>query len=189
MLYDPDVVSLLPLVLQRAAGGDFDPFIALGVTFSGGLADSISLGMFLSIVCAEDLPFISAAERREALPDTFLGGVMLDAIEESCDVWPVGDLPPGYTDPVLSDHPVLILSGELDPATPPRWGEEVARHLSRSRHVVAAGAAHNVLPRGCAGDIVAQFLEAGDGSDLDLSCFKRLAPSAVSFSTLPGPRP
>jgi pimeloyl-ACP methyl ester carboxylesterase len=171
-LYDPDVVSLLPLVLQRAAGGDFDPFIALGVAFSGGLSESISLGMFLSIVCAEDVPYISEAERREALPDTFLGGVMLEAIEKSCAVWPVGDLPPGYTDPVRSDHPVLILSGDLDPATPPRWGEEVARHLSRGRHVVAAGAAHNVLPRGCAADIVAQFLEAGDGSDLDLSCFE-----------------
>jgi pimeloyl-ACP methyl ester carboxylesterase len=187
-LYDPDVVSLLPLIVQRAAGGDFDPFIALGAAFTGGIADSISLGMFLSVVCAEDLPYISAAERSEALAGTFLGPVMLDAIEKSCAVWPAGELPPGYTDPVRSDHPVLILSGALDPATPPRWGEEVARHLSRARHVVAAGAAHNVLPRGCAADVVARFLEAGDAADLDLSCFdgSRRPPF---FLDPAGPRP
>lgn len=171
-LYDPDVVSLLPLILERAAAGDFDPFVALGVTFSGGMADSISIGMFLSVVCAEDLPFIRDDERREALAGTFLGGVMIDSLQASCAIWPKGELPPGYTDPVETDHPVLILSGNLDPATPPVWGEEVARHLPNSRHAIAGGAAHNVLPRGCAGEIVAQFLDAGDAGDLDLSCFE-----------------
>ena len=187
-LYDPDVVSLLPLIIKRAAGGDFDSFVALGATFSGGLSDSISLGMFLSVVCAEDLPHIGAAERSKALAGTFLGSVMLDAIEKACAIWPRGELPPGYTDPVSADIPVLILSGALDPATPPSWGEEVARHLPRARHAVAPGAAHNVLPRGCAADVVARFLEAGDAADLDLSCFddSRRPPFFLDPS---GPRP
>jgi pimeloyl-ACP methyl ester carboxylesterase len=171
-LYDPELASLLPLVLERAAAGDLDPFIALGLAIAGGVAESISQGLFLSVVCAEDVPRIGDGERASALAGTFLGGVMLDAVEKACLTWPAGRLPPGYAEPVATDHPVLVLSGALDPATPPAWGEEVVRHLPRARHAVAAGAGHNVLPRGCAGDLVARFIEDGDAAGLDLSCLE-----------------
>ncbi len=187
-LYDPDLASLLPLVLERADAGDFDPFIALGATMAEGVTDAISLGMFLSVICAEDIPFITDADRRAALPGTFLGAVMLDAIVKACADWPAATMPPGYTEPVRSDLPTLILSGALDPATPPRWGDEVAGHLSRSAHLIDPGAGHNVLPRGCAREIVARFIESGTVDDLDATCLEssRRPPFFLNAS---GPRP
>jgi pimeloyl-ACP methyl ester carboxylesterase len=173
-LYDPHLASLIPLILRRAIEGDFDPFVTLGLALSEGINETISLGMFLSVVCSEDIPQITAADREAALPGTFLGGVMLDAIAEACEVWPRGVLPAGYHEPVSSERPVLILSGALDPATPPRWGEAIARHLPQARHVLAPGVGHNVLPHGCVPDVVARFVETGTAEELDASCIARL---------------
>ena len=187
-LYDPDLASLVPLILERADAGDLDPFIALGVTMGEGAAEGISLGMFLSVICAEDVPFITDADRRAALPGTFLGAVMLDAMVKACADWPSAVMPPEYVEPVRSDLPTLILSGAIDPATPPRWGDEVAGHLSRSAHVIDPGAGHNVLPRGCAREIVARFIESGSVDDVDATCLEssRRPPFFLDAS---GPRP
>jgi len=82
----------------------------------------------------------------------------------------------------------LILSGALDPATPPSWGEEVARELPRARHVVVPNAAHNVSFSGCVPDLIADFLEAGAAEGLDTACVEaiRTPPFVTSFS---GPKP
>ncbi len=88
----------------------------------------------------------------------------------ACTVWPAADLPAGYFEPVRSDAPTLLLSGALDPVTPPRWGEEVLRGLGNARHVVAPGAGHGVLVRGCTADVIARFIDAGSHADLDVSC-------------------
>ena len=96
----------------------------------------IALGMFLSLTCAEDIPFIDRGADRRRNPGFFPGDVRLRAHMAACESWPRGCLPAGYRDPVRSSVPVLILSGQFDPATPPRWGAEVAKHLPNSRHVV-----------------------------------------------------
>ena len=51
-------------------------------------------------------------------------------------MWPQGKIPDGYHEPVTSNIPVLIFSGNMDPVTPPERGEEVASHLPNSRHVI-----------------------------------------------------
>ena len=57
-----------------------------------------------------------------------------------------------------SDAPSLLLSGNLDPVTPPSWGELVARGLPRSRHIVVPGAAHGTTSLGCIPELLADFL-------------------------------
>ncbi len=58
--------------------------------------------------------------------------------------------------------PVLLLSGELDPVTPPEYGDQVAAHFPRATHLVAPGQGHIVTTRGCMGDLVSEFIIAGD---------------------------
>ena len=49
-------------------------------------------------------------------------------------------------DAATSAVPILVLSGGIDPATPPRHGERVVRALrAMARHVVVANAGHGVL--------------------------------------------
>jgi pimeloyl-ACP methyl ester carboxylesterase len=78
---------------------------------------------------------------------------------------------------VTSNIPVLILSGNLDPVTPPQWGEEVASRLPNSKHVVIANGAHT--PDGltnfeCVDQLMQEFLSKGSAKYLDITCVERL---------------
>ena len=74
--------------------------------------------------------------------------------------WPRGELTPGYHDPIVSDIPTLVLSGNVDVVTPPRWEEQVAEHLSKARHIVVPGGS------GCVPDLMLEFVNAASAEDL-----------------------
>jgi pimeloyl-ACP methyl ester carboxylesterase len=92
----------------------------------------------------------------------------------ACKLWPRSSLPADYYEPVKSAAPVLILSGGIDPATPPRHGELVAATLPNARHVVAPNLSHGVSGHGCAPRLIERFVKQGDAKDLDAGCLARL---------------
>ena len=143
----------------------------------------MSLGMYLSVTCAED---VSLIQRRDIVRETrgsFLGTTVIESLVRVCEEWPRGRLPAAYNSPVRSDAPVLILSGELDPQTPPLWGAEVARHLPNGLHIVMRGVAHGPFPD-CGVEMMSQFISKGSTKGLDTSCVKELVrpPFTVSAS-------
>ena len=172
-LYNTTLSSLVPWTVARAAAGDFAPFLAqLTPLVESG--EAINVGMFLSVVCAEDVSRLAAGEAERLAGEGMLGRLTMEVTTGACSVWPAAELPDDYFEPVRSDAPALLLSGDLDPVTPPRWGEAVMDGLTDARHVVAPGAGHGVLPRGCTRDVVAEFIEAGTHAGLDVSCIERL---------------
>jgi pimeloyl-ACP methyl ester carboxylesterase len=70
--------------------------------------------------------------------------------------------------------PALVLSGDLDPVTPPSWGAAVASTLSHSLHVIAPQTGHGVVATGCGIRMVADFLAAGTTDGLDTSCVEAI---------------
>ena len=168
-LYSPYLSALLPLALDEASQGRFEPLATLSLG-PGGDGPGIYLGMYLSVVCAEDMPFITDRDRSEAERDRLFGTRLLENFSEMCGAWPAGQVPDGYTDPVSSEVPVLLLSGNLDPITPPSWAEEVAETLPNSRHIVVPGSAHNVFSQGCLPDLIDEFFADASGEGLDASC-------------------
>lgn len=186
-LYSGELSSLLPLAITRASEGDWSSFVALVGAFA---SDGISIGMFLSVVCAEDVPRIGDEERARALEGSRLGRSGIRSILDACAEWPIGTLPDDYAEPVRSDVPVLALSGDLDPVTPPRWGDEAIRGLTRARHIVAPGTGHGVFGRGCAPRVLASFLASADPDVVDDSCIQELRrPPAFVTPNGPVPRP
>lgn len=174
-LYVPELASLLPRVLTEAAAGRYHGLLALAFSSAPeGDKRDMAVGMHLSVVCAEDIARITPADRVAADASGFLGAAMFDAQYAACGFWPTGDVPEGYYAPVSSDRPVLILSGADDPVTPPTWGDHVAPHLSRSRHIVVPGAGHITLSRGCVPKLVEQFLRTATVDGLDPSCTETL---------------
>ena len=113
---------------------------------------------------------------------------MLKATRIQCAQWPRGPVPPGFHEPVSSDVPTLLLSGELDPVTPPEYADRVAAHFPDSTHLVAPGQGHIVTTRGCMGDLVSEFIVSGGTAELDTECLSRLEASPY-FLSLTGPRP
>jgi pimeloyl-ACP methyl ester carboxylesterase len=94
-----------------------------------------------------------------------------------CDVWPRGQVPDDATKPVVADLPVLLLSGGLDPVTPPANAEEVGKTLRNSRHVVAAGYGHIVSPHACGPRLLAAFVDRAGFDTLPQPCLDHFANS------------
>ena len=174
-LYIPELASMLPLLIERAHRGDFDGLLALTDALdSAPESVRISLGMFFSVVCAEDLPWIDSEERSRRASGTFAGDSTGQLWERVCATWPRGAIPENYHDPVHSPVPALVLSGALDPVTPPHWGNTLAGGFSRVRHIVVPGAGHGASGLGCVPELVADFIEAASPDGLDDDCVKSL---------------
>ena len=171
-LYSAELSALIPLVVDRAHAGDYAPLAALGDPWED-ISSKMSQGMFYSVVCSEDVPFIGEADR-EGLPGSFFGPEATDMMQQICASWPRGDLPANYHAPVATEHPTLVLSGDLDPVTPPRWGASVAEHLPNARHIVVPGVGHGATPNGCVPKLIAQFVDEGSAEALDAECVDSL---------------
>lgn len=172
-LYVPELASLLPLAIARAAAGDFNPLLAQNFEVSAEMTENLAIGMHLSVVCSEDVPRITA-EDLAAASRTFFGRALVDEFVNACKHWPRAELPADFHEPVRSNAPVLILSGGIDPATPPRHGEAVAATLPNARHAVAPHLSHGVSGRGCAPKLVEEFVRSADARSLDVACLARV---------------
>jgi pimeloyl-ACP methyl ester carboxylesterase len=170
--YSPLSSSLLPLLIDRAAQNDFQGLVAMA--FAGeDLADLMSNGMFLSVICSEDVPRVTAQDQARLAGDGFLGDMFRYRLQP-CEFWPRGEIAADYYDPVKSDAPVLILSGQLDPITPPRWGEHIAQYLPNSKHLVVPGVGHGTMGAGCVPRLVSRFLDDGTAANLETACIEQL---------------
>jgi len=173
-LYTPGHAALVPLVVHAADGGDFAPFLALTLEVASWSVDTMSLGLTLSMLCSEELPRIDPPDVDAAVRGTFLRRSEYDAWSEMCRVWPGGATPGDVDAPIPGVVPALILSGGLDPVTPPEWGETMAVNFPGSRHLVVPGAAHNTSFSSCLPDLIARFIESGGAGDLDTTCISEV---------------
>jgi pimeloyl-ACP methyl ester carboxylesterase len=174
MLYLPELTATLPSSLKQAREGNFAPLFALGSLVGDSPEAQMALGMQLSVVCAEDVPRI-AAERKEAAARTGpFGRLFIDEFSKACADWPRGKMAADFDQPVKSDKPILLLSGGLDPVTPPVQAEEVKKSLSNAVHLIAPNVGHGVSQKGCASKIVKKFVETASVAGVDGECLKNL---------------
>ena len=182
-LYSSEGAALVPMLIDQAHDGDFAGILA----FADSADVQLSLGMFFSVVCAEDVPWFENEERPPAPPEELLDHSVAERWKHVCGFWPRGAVTDDYREPVRSDVPALVLSGELDPVTPPRWGERVLEGLENALHVVVPGVAHGTSVRGCVPSLVADFIAQGSADGLDAECVANLR-RAPFFVSPAGPR-
>lgn len=169
MLYTPAHASLLPWVIRSARQGDFAPFATLSLETAAWSTETMSLGLTLSVLCSEDVHRIRDDEAEREVRGTFLGDFEIEAWRRMCERWPRGPVPSMDGPPLRV--PALILSGNLDPVTPPRWGEAMKKHFPGALHVVVPGTAHNTSMTGCVPDLIARFIEQ---QEIDTSCVRKI---------------
>jgi pimeloyl-ACP methyl ester carboxylesterase len=177
MLYSPQSAARVPLTIHLAAQGNFVPLTQAALRYRKFLVGSPGTGMYLSVTCAEDLPFIKPGEGERMGANTFLGDYRLVQQREACALWPRGEVEHDYADPVRSDVPVLIVTGEWDPVTPPSNGDAVAKTLTHSLHIVVPHGAHGLggLENiDCILRLTAEFVEHGTTKGLDTTCVKTI---------------
>jgi pimeloyl-ACP methyl ester carboxylesterase len=176
-MYRRDQAAQIPMIVHHAANGNFAPFLQQAVAPS--IPDFVADGMYLSVTCAEDVPFIDREEATKLTAGNPFGNYRVFQQTRACGMWPRGEIPADFLEPVHSEAPVLIFSGNMDPVTPPKYGEQVARHLPNSRHVVIPEGGHGVdglTDPGCFDRIAIEFLDKGDTKNLDVSCVERMNP-------------
>ena len=178
MLYLPITAAQIPLQVHLASQGDFAR-LAESAYFFGNFVTGMSDGFYLSVTCSEDVPLFTPAEAAEAARGTFLGDFRARAQKAACAEWPRGETPAGFTEPVRSETPTLLISGERDPVTPAAWAEKVARTLPHSKSVVVPGGGHGYDGEKnleCLDRIALAFVERGTEKGLDTSCVAGIEP-------------
>jgi pimeloyl-ACP methyl ester carboxylesterase len=174
--YTPATAALLPLSIDAAAHGDVGPLLGQAKILSGELSELMGSGMQYSVICSEDADLLTP---RPQDANTILGTRMVDGLKAVCSVWPKGTRPADFHQPLKTDKPVLLLAGQYDPVTPPRYAEEVAKGLPNTRVLMLKGQAHSVMSAGCTPQVVQHFVEQIDPKKLDASCLDRLQPTPI----------
>jgi len=187
LLYNSRIRYLLPAYIDDASRNDFSAFnLMRGILI--GRMDLSSLGMSLSVQCHEELSFSSqelVQSRLSGHPE--LAGIYENSLIgpfmfEVCQDWPAGKADPSANQPVYSDVPTLLMSGEFDPITPPAWGRKAAQTLSRAYYFEYPGIGHGAsLIQGCPQDMAIAFL-AQPETVPDDTCIAGLG----EFKTRPG---
>ena len=179
--YAPIAASILPLLLHEADQGRYENLMALSKMLSGSMSDAMAYGMQLSVVCSEDAAGLHVDA---SMASSLLGNSLVDLMQAQCAVWPRGAMPKDFHAPLSTRVPALLLSGELDPVTPPAYADQVVKTLPNGRALVLRGQGHNVIAVGCMPKVWAQFLETADAKTLDATCLDTLAytPPFTSFN-------
>ena len=172
MLYGADTQRAIPLTIAAAARGDYT---ALAPVLSAGeaLDRALNTGLFLSVTCAEDVSRYDQSAVKKATAGTFSGDSLATPLLAACRNWPRTRVGQVLDRPVRGNVPALIISGALDPQTPPRWGREMAKLLPGARTIEADGLAHTGTPP-CLAGLVESFVLSGSAASLDTSCVKDL---------------
>lgn len=177
MLYSPVQAGRVPLVLHLAAQGNYVPLAQNALRYRIGLVGTGSNGMYLSVTCAEDLPWIKPGEGERLAANTFLGDYRLRQQREACALWPRADIERDYAEPVRSDLPVLIITGQWDPVTPPANAERAAKTLTNSLNIVVPYGAHGLNGLegiDCIDNIIVDFIDRGTTKGIDTTCVKNI---------------
>jgi len=189
LAYHPNSIALLPLLISEAGKGNFLPLASQYQMTIIAMSDALAIGMHNAIMCTEDVPFLDDATiDYDGIAETYMGSMQLSTLKAICSVWPAGPIDTDFKSPLATDLPVLLLSGDADPITPPRYAELAAVELNRTRHLVGKHQGHGQIAVGCTKRLVAGFVEAADPETIDATCLERsfVMPFFLDFS---GPMP
>jgi len=165
-MYQTTMLPLLPEAIYDVYQGDYDLMVQLSSARLSLLSAS-SRGMMLSVVCAEDLIGRTPDDLKatlDSVPPQLVGSADWETTKRYsifgiCEQWPVPQVDPSFKEPLVSDLPALVLSGEYDPVTPAKWGRLVASYLSQGTFYEFPGIAHSVnMASECARSVTQSFL-------------------------------
>jgi len=178
-LYSPDFIEILPYAVRELRAENRELVASLAESLAPD-PDADNPWQAEAVECFEQEPLSSPAaiaDAKERFPE--LSRIHDPSTTPVCDAWqPHRADPEILRQPVVSDVPALVASGELDPITPPRYGRLVAEHLSNSQVIEAPGLAHGALfPTECTRALALSFLQ-DPHSTLDTGCLDELPPTS-----------
>ena len=169
VLYIPEVASQFPFMIHAAYQNDWSIYGLAVLRITNAIDQQLARGMSFSVICAEDAANMKEDEIRRGTQGTYLGDFQAHLYQKACQEWVQGAIPKDFYASILSDVPALIISGALDPATPPQTAAQVAHDLKNSRVVVIKEGTHGTGSP-CIDGLLAKFVSQGSAGELDTSC-------------------
>jgi pimeloyl-ACP methyl ester carboxylesterase len=186
--YDWRRIGELPAIIAALAASDTRPLAGLArAALENYVSTAVSHGLFLSVECHDEFPFNRrAAVEQAAVELPLYRNFALSTLPlVACPSWSVGQASAEERRAVQSDVPALLLSGDLDPVTPPAWAKVAAKDLPHAVRLDFRGIGHGVLAaHACAGRIVGRFLADPARAPVD-DCLLAVGPPHFQ-SVLPG---
>jgi pimeloyl-ACP methyl ester carboxylesterase len=177
LLFISPFIGVLPAAIGDAEKGNYNG-LAVAISASYSIGGSISRGMYYSVNCQEEFAFTDTQNLQKSqqalLPQVVTALADLGpSTFETCKKWGVDKAMARENEPVKSDIPTLIISGQFDPITPPNYGQEAAKTLSKSTVVTLPGQGHSPVEANvCGVNLVKNFF--GDPTKtLDTGCSKQ----------------
>lgn len=138
-------ITDVPFEINKLLNGDLSLVKEkLSYLFEAPTGGGAGIGMRLSVWCSEEFPFADQAiiEKEKSIHPEVKG--LSPAVFDStiCNIWGVSSLPIRENKPIKSDIPVLLISGEYDNETPPKWATQMSENLSNSYHLIFKGWKH-----------------------------------------------
>ncbi len=156
----PDALRRI-LLADIGDGNDFPVFPALLTTIDQGdpsilswfvekrynqISGTIDL-MVVGLECSSSATALREQEIRAQAKSSLFGNVMNLLYPEVCAALPPVDLGDEFRGPLVSNVPVLFISGTLDSNTPPWQAEELRWGMPRATHLIVDNAGHeDMLP-------------------------------------------
>jgi pimeloyl-ACP methyl ester carboxylesterase len=170
LLYVPAIASLFPRMIHSAYQNDWTLYGAAVFTLDKSLEQVIARGASFAAICAEDIPGLTDSFIKHETAGTYLGDSQVHRYQEYCQAWgPAGAIPKDFYAPVRSRVPVLLISGVLDPATPPEMAQQAAHDLVNSRLIAIKEGTHGTGSP-CIDGLISDFVQQGSAAALDASC-------------------
>ena len=168
------------LVADIGDGNDFPVFPALLLTIDRG--DPSILGWFVEkrynqakragadlmsygMRCSGGATASRDREIALQTPLSIFGNTLNGSYPDVCSALPPVDLGDAFRAPIVTDLPILFISGTLDSNTPPYQAEEVRWTMPHAMHLVVANAGHEDLePNDDVQSVIADYFAGKDVS-------------------------
>jgi pimeloyl-ACP methyl ester carboxylesterase len=181
--YSPETMGLIPLMVSLANHGQPETMAAQAYMLMANLNQGLNNALEISVSCAEDVPFMP---KETNIQNSLFGDDLFEMLHARCELWDSIAVDSSFKEPVVSDIPTLLLSGEYDPVTPPKNAEQVMQTLSHSQHLIAKGQGHIIGTRGCMPKIIADFIKEPE-KELDTTCMENFGDFSF-FINMNGPK-
>jgi pimeloyl-ACP methyl ester carboxylesterase len=186
ILYSQADSRRLPFLIHSAYQNRWQPFIARSNVSRDFAADGgPAMPLHLAVVCAEDYPRLTPQLLAEDTRDSFLGAPQIERIGKMCGAMPVPAVP--FVAPTMIEAPVLMLSGALDPVTPPRRAEAAGKFMAHAQHLVVENGGHIVSSLGCTPRLLREFFDQPERKVV-ADCLKEIPAPTFQLNSA-GPQP
>jgi pimeloyl-ACP methyl ester carboxylesterase len=175
-LYSAQTDAFLPLTLHEAAAGDWKLLGENVVEQRYGILMGLSQGLFFSVTCAEDAPYITEKEIAARTAGSFLRDDRVRRQKAACDLWPRAKVEPGHREAARTDLPVLAINGHLDPVAPPDFGRRTVASYPNSLFLEVPYQGHSISAD-CPVRLAETFIDRASLKGLDTSCLAGIKPT------------